>query len=374
MRFVALALATLALAAVPLAQETAEDPDLEQDAAVTFGGLVQTQFSTSNAAGADDTELSLRRVRLSANARLTPVLSARIQAELANAAVGGAAELNEAYALAQLTPAVGVLVGKGGRPFGIVDATAAANLTPIERGARFRGADAVAQYRVLEALAYAGRSVGVQVLGEGELAGVGVAYAAGYFAGATGEEGGDADIQQLAARVQVSPLPRVKVAVAATSRAFARDDPPGLDAGTFGGATGADPVGETRRGAGFAVDAEYGETASDGLHLLAEVAVGTLDPFTDDRFRTAQAWGGYRVGLAGPLVAGVEPILRVSIADADGPLGASEGVLVTPGLNVYGPDGARLALNVDLFRPSNADADGERETLVAFRAQVQIAF
>ena len=352
----------LVLAVSASAQETAESPDLDDSGPeITFGGLVQTQLNTSDRDGADATNLALRRVRLSANARVSPLVSGRIQAELANAALGGSAELNEAYVLFEVDPRLGVLVGKGGRPFGVIDATAAANLTPIERGARFRGAEAVELYRTLEVLAYAGRSVGVQVLGE-----VGpVAYAAGYFSGSTGEEGDDADIRQLAARVQVEAA-GLRLGLAATNRAFARDDPPGLG---DGGAAGADPAGERRRGSGVSVDVGVGEYGRPGLHGLVEVAYGELDPFRDRRFVAAQGWLAYRLPTAGPLVA-VEPLFRVSAADADGPLGADQGVLLTPGLNLYAARNAKLALNLDVFVP---DADGA-DTLVAFRSQVQIAF
>lgn len=345
------------------AQEVAEDPNVGEGPTVTMGGLVQTQFNTSDRRGADRTELLLRRVRLSANARVSPLVSGRIQTELAGAAEGGSAELNEAYVLFELAPALGVLVGKGGRPFGIIDATTAQNLVPIERGARFRGAQAVELYRALEALAYAGRSVGVQVLGEA----AGLTYAAGYFSGATGEEGTDADIRQLAARVQAEPVRGVLVGAAATSRAFARDAPPGLDGDE---ATGADPSGEARRGAGYALDVQVGRYGRPGLHVLAEVVTGTLDPFRDHGFRGVQAWLAYRAPVAGGLLEAVEPMLRASSADLDGPLGASGGTLVTPGLNLYAAGDTRLALNADVFLPSEGDAG----TLFAFRAQVQIAF
>ena len=374
--FRVVALAALVLAHPALAQEVAEDPDIgaegEDTRALTFGGLVQTQFNTSSADGADDdTDLSLRRVRLSANARVSDLVSGRLQAELANAAVGGAAELNEAYALFQFDPAVGVLVGKGGRPFGIIDATTAASLVPIERGARFRGAEAVELYRTLEALAYAGRSVGVQVLGE--LGGpLGLVYAAGYFRGATGEEGTDADIRQVAARVQLSPVPLLKVGVAATSRAFARDDPPGLRPG--GDGLGGDPAGDTRRGGGYAVDFEVGEYGRPGFHALGQVTGGTLDPFRDLDFLAAQGWVAYRLGNLGPstnnVLVAVEPLFRASVSDAEGPIGENDGVLLTPGLNLYAAENTRLALNLDVFLPS----DDAAETLVAFRGQVQIAF
>ena len=354
-------LALLVLAVPAVAQETAEDPDFEDGAPVEFGGLVQTQFNTSDRDAADPTNLALRRVRLSANARVSPLVSGRIQAELANAAVGGSAELNEAYVLFSVAPSVGVLVGKGGRPFGVIDATAAANLTPIERGARFRGAETVELYRTMEALAYAGRSVGVQVLGERGP----IAYAAGYFSGSTGEEGNDADIRQVAGRVQLEAA-GLRLGLAATNRAFARDDPPGLGPD---GAAGADPSGETQRGSGVSFDVGVGEYGQPGLHGLVEVSYGTIDPFRDSDFVAAQGWLAYRLPTGGPVVA-LEPLFRASVADVDGPLGESQGLLLTPGVNVYAAQNTKLALNLDVFVP---DADGA-STLVAFRSQVQIEF
>ena len=374
-----LTLLLLVFAASAAAQETAESPEATGDGGVSVGGLVQTQFNTSSESD-DDTRLFLRRVRLSANARLTDRVSGRIQAELAGAAVGTSAELNEAYALFEATPAVGVLVGKGGRPFGAVDATTAARLIPIERGARFRGATAVEQYRLAEALAYAGRSVGVQVLGDTRVAGVGLAYAAGYFSGSADEDASrDADIRQFAARVQVEPVAGVRLGAAATSRAFAADSTVGLAGGEFGQATGADPAGETRRGASYSLDAGIGTFGEPGLQVLGEVVFGTLNPFTGDRYHSGQLWLAYRLGgfseATGGRLAAVEPIVRVSYADPDGPLRADAGTLVTPGLNLYLARSTRLALNADVFLPSNADAQtGRRDALVAFRSQVQIAF
>ena len=54
-------------------------------------------------------------------------------------------------------------------------------------------------------------------------------------------------------------------------------------------------------------------------------------------------------------------------------LGASEGTLVTPSLNLYAVQNTRLALNLDAFLPAQADG-GRDDTHVAFRSQVQIAF
>ena len=363
-------LAGCLLAAPLAAQETVETAEPEaQDDRLTLTGLVQTQFNTTSAAGADDTELLLRRVRLGASVEVAPRVTGRVDAELAPAAVGGSAEINEAYAQVELHPALLVLAGKGGRPFGIVDATSASALTPIERGASFRGAQAAEQYRTLEALAYAGRSVGVQLQGDVPGLPVGLAYAAGYFSGAAGEEGADADIRQLAARVAVRPVSGVSIGLAATSRAFGADQAAGFDGD--GEVTGADPTGETRRGAGYAIDVELGENGRPGPRLLAEFAGGTLDPFAGDRFVSAQGWAAWRVPVGAPLVDAVEPLVRASWSDNDGALGAIDGTLLTPGANVYLAERTRLMLNLDVFLPSG-DAGGD--ALVAGRAQVQVSF
>lgn len=376
LRFYVCALCLFVLAPLASAQETAETPDLDKEQQnLTFGGLVETQFSTTSVGGEQTTELNLRRVRLGANARINDFVSGRIQAEFANAAVGGSAELNEAYALFTFAPSFQVLAGKGGRPFGIVDATTAAALIPIERGARIRGARTLGQYRVLEELAYSGRSVGAQVLGEAEVGGVGLAYAGGYFRGALGEEGGDADIHQLAARVQVSPLPWLKVAGAVTSRVFAREDPVGAGSGTdpFPAATGADVGDETQRGGGYAADFEIGDFGRPGIIVLGEYAGGTVNPYAGHDFKSAQGWVAYHVaglgGATGGYLVAVEPLVRVSWSEVEGPLGRFDGVLLTPGLNFYAAQKTRLALNLDLFFP-----EGGGDTVSSFKAQVQIAF
>jgi hypothetical protein len=371
-----LLLLVLPLVPLPvLAQETAESPDLERDERVSLGGLVQTQFNTSSVDDVRQTEMRLRRVRLSADTRLNEFVSGRIQAELANAAVGGSAQLNEAYALFTFAPAFQILAGKGGRPFGIVDATSSSALIPIERGARFRGARTLGQYRVLEELAYAGRSVGAQVLGEAELGGVRLVYAGGYFRGATGEEGTDADIQQFAARVQASPVPWAKIAVAATSRVFAREDPVGSDASPepFPDAAGADVVGEARRGAGYAVDFELGRDGEPGPTVLGVFAVGTVDPFRDQSFVSLQGWAAYRVGgldsVTGNNLLAVQPLVRASWSDVEGLLDAFDGLFLTSGVNFYAASRTKLALNLDLFFPEDGSA-----MLSSFKVQVQIAF
>jgi hypothetical protein len=352
------------------AQEVAEDPEFDEDQEqIAFGGLIQTQFRTTSETNEEvaATELFLRRVRLSANARANDFVSGRIQAEFAGAAVGAAAEVNEAYLLLSFHPAFEVLAGKGGRPFGLVDANSAASLIPVERGARF--GDAVAtlgQYRILEELAYAGRSVGVQVLGETEALPLGVTYAVGYFSGALGEEGPPADIEQFAGRVQVEPVAGALLGVAYTNREF-----------------GDDGTGESERGGGYALDLQLGTYGEPGPKLLAQYTFGTFDPFAGIDFRSVQVWGAWRFAVAGrPYLEAVEPLFRVSWGDLDGDgpgsdgLDGADGMLLTPGLNLYAGSNSRLMLNLDVFLFEDAfeSEAGSMRTPTSFKAQFQLAF
>lgn len=355
-----LVFAVLALSALSAqAQEPGAGPaEGASGSRLTFGGLVQTQFKTTTESGAEgtSTELIMRRVRLGVDARINSFVSGRIQPEFAGAAGGGGVSVNEAYLRLDFHPAFAVVAGKAGRPYGRVDAAAASALVPIERGARF-GEDAttLGQYRLLEELAYAGRSVGVHAEGTTAALPARLSYTVGYFSGTLGEEGPPADIDQVAGRVQADVLPGASVGLAYTSRAF-----------------GDEATGASRRGAGYAMDVQYGTHGEPGPKLLAEYAFGTFDPFADVGFRSFQGWAAWRFALgSGPFVEAVEPLFRVSWGDLDGgPSAAFDGVLLTPGVNVYAGGNSRLMLNLDVF----LFEDDARGAATSFKAQAQVAF
>jgi hypothetical protein len=264
--------------------------------------------------------------------------------------------VNEAYLLLSFHPAFEVLAGKGGRPFGLVDANSAASLIPVERGARFGpAATTLGQYAILEELAYVGRSVGIQVLGETDVLPIPATYAAGYFSGTEGEDGPPADIEQLAARLQVEPFAGAIVGVAYTSRVF-----------------GDEATGESERGDGLALDLQVGTYGEPGPKLLAQYVVGTFDPFAETGFRSVHGWAAWRFAIAGrPYLEGVEPIFRVSWGDLDeGRLDRRDGVLLTPGFNLYAARNTRLMLNLDVF----LFEDGDLDPATSFKAQFQLTF
>lgn len=350
---------------------------------VSFDGLVQTQFNTSSLDRAlavgdpdpgsgntpdvdgprvNDTELLLRRVRLGATARIGEWIIGRIQPEFSTSTI----ELNEAYLLLQLNPGLEFLAGKGGRPFGLIDATVAPRLIPIERGARIRGIQPLELYGILEELAYAGRSVGVQILGAPEGAPLDLSYSFGYFNGALAESGGEADIEQLAGRVTVRPLEQVQIGGAITSRLFTCENSDDTAGCTGGGAD---------RGASYLIDAQYGESGRAGLYLLGELATGVFDPFTNLRFRGGQLWLAYRTPPVSDRLTGIQPLFRVSYGDLDdqpsSPTeqpGVATGTLFTPGINVYLGGLNRVMFNYDLWSPDGADTEG------SFEVQFQLGF
>ncbi|HEV2130686.1 MAG TPA: hypothetical protein VGR27_06265, partial [Longimicrobiaceae bacterium] len=124
-----------------------------------------------------------------------------------------------------------------------------------------------------------------------------------------------------------------------------------------------------RSGQAWEVDVEYGSFAP-GLHLVAEVASGDVDPFQRSRFHAAQGWIGYRTRAAPGEVAHLEPTFRASYAE----LGAyairgTGGTLLTPGINLYLTPLNRLMLNYDLWLPQG---DARRES--SLKMMFQLAF
>lgn len=344
------------LGAAPRAAAQAPDASaarLLRELRLDVGGLLQTQLNTTSAEVDEPVELLLRRARFRVEAQPRAWMTLVLQPDFGAEGV----ELNEGYIDVAFAPALQLRAGKAGRPFGVMDATSATQLLPIERGARIRGRRTLELYGLLGEVAYAGRSVGVQLRGAPERAPLGLTYAAGYFAAAPSEEGADAFIRQLAGRVTIDPAPRLQIGVALSSRAF-RGDTAG------GGAANA----EARRGSAFAIDARYGAFDEPGVHAVAEWSAGVVDPFTGDRYRGGQLWTAVRSRPVSEVIAGVEPMLRLGFGRVDGERAVDGGVLLTPGLNVYFGGGNRVMANYDVWLPERG------KTASSFKLQLQAAF
>lgn len=349
----------LALAALPLggapaaAQEEPSGPRLRGNfLELSFGGRVQTQLATTTVDGEPPSEIFLRRVRLEATVRVNELVSGKIAPDFARDRVS----VKDAYLRLDLHPAVGLLAGRAFKPFGLLEQTSSTRILPIERGASIPGLGALDEYEIVNELQYSDRDVGVQLLGSPEGAPLGLSYAAGVFRGPLqGSVGGESSYQ-FAARATVEPLPELRLGLGWSTRDFARD-------------AGGEAL-ELRRGNAFEVDAEYG-AFDPGLHLLAEVALGDFDPFTDTRFAGAHAWLGWRSQPVGA-ISGIEPILRLSYGSVDDTQTTPDagGLLLTPGINLHLGGLNRLQLNYDLWSPNADGADREG----SLKAQFQLAF
>ena len=339
------------------AQDAPAGPRFRVNAAeIEVSGRVQTQFNTSSVDTVAESELILRRVRFGAKVRVNDHVSGKIQAEFA----GDRARIADAFLQLTLDPAFQVLAGRDQRPFGIVTRTSSAIMPVIERGARIRGITPLEEHNVVEGLGYADRDVGLQVVGAPEGAPLGLAYAFGYFAGPLpARTGQDADNPgQWVGQVSVSPLRPVRVGFSGSTRHF-RD----LETGA---------ITSLRRGTAWAVHTEVG-SFSPGVHFLGEIAWGDFNPVTGTEFLGAQGWLAYRTGPLGPVITNLEPVARVSLGELDGAIAdalrAREGMLVTPGLNLYFGPLNRVMLNYDFWIP-----DSEGDVQSSFKAMFQLAF
>ncbi|HEY0036849.1 MAG TPA: porin [Longimicrobium sp.] len=348
----AIALA-LAFVAAPAAAQgfTIAGPDSSR---LTFGGRVQTQFTTTSADQVPGGEVALRRVRLEATVQASPLVSGRISTEFA----GSRVSFRDAYVRLALDPAFVILAGQTYRPFSGISMYSSAKSLPIERGVRIRGvSDAFDHYNLLVDRGYADRDVGIQLRGEPAWAPLGLSYAVGWFNGPARTEFPKQNTGQVVARVGVQPVRNVRAAVSYATRDF----------GTVG-----DEL-LMGRGDAWEADVEIGSERG-GPHLIAEVAAGDFDPFRDARFFGAQVWAGYRAGRVSQAIAGVEPVLRVSYGDTglevpgDQELEEMGGILVTPGINLWLGGLNRLSINYDVWTPERAEAEK------SFKVQFQLVF
>jgi hypothetical protein len=322
-------------------------------AELIIGGRVQTQFNTTTADDQPPTDLLLRRVFFEAAAKVNDFVGGKVQVDVA----GNRIQLKDAFARLSFDPAFQIVAGNQHRPFSLLSLTSDARMAPIERAVSIRGIPAVEETRLLESLGYVERDIGIVALGRAVNAPVGVDYTLGVFRGPLQGKVGPQDSYQYTARLSVQPAAWARMGGAWSARDFADPASPDL----------AKP--ELRKGNAFVADLDLGRFER-GPHLMAEVSHADVDPFRDATFTGAQAWLSYRTQPLGRAVSGIEPIFRVSTAKIDGPrpLGAADGTLLTPGVNIYFGGLNRLMLDYDVWRSREAENAG------SFKAMLQVVF
>lgn len=349
LRRTALVVAGLSFAVA--AQTQAQAPQVT----VSVGGRAQFQYSTTSI-GAEElgeeapasSTFETRRIRLRLDLEVGDWITARIQPDFAQ----GDLRLADAYVDFALSDYFGFRVGQFKRPFSLLELTSSTVFPTIERGVRIAGLDGYLggvpgeHYEVLGESGYVGRDLGASLRGGTER----FDWELGVFNGEGVDERDVNGDKTFATRVTVAPAAEVPLRVGAGA---VRRDTPDED------------------GWAYEADAEWGAFRRPGLHLLAEAAFGDdLTGIADARFTGVQGILSWFEPLSGRRFDGVELVGRASWADPNDDLDEDDGVLLTPGLNLYVFGRNRIMVNWDVYLPA-ADA---LETQNAFRAQAQVYF
>jgi hypothetical protein len=340
----------------------------------TLGGRLHYQWNSTSvdesdvAAGAQIARSTFeqRRVRMSVDVHISDWIRGRIEPEFAM----GRLAVRQAWMAFELDSALVVRAGQVKKPFGGVMLASSATLPVIERGVRIRGlvaalaaADAAVHsnvrgelltgeaFTLLDAQRYSGYDMGLTL--EGRRGTIG--WTAGVYNGAGADVRNENDGMSSAARVTWTAPASIPLVVGA---AWSRREL------NWPAATSA----EQRAGNAFGVDAELGGFRQ-GVWMIGEVAAGE-NLASGARFTAAHLVAAWFRGTGGVRVEGWEPVARVSWGDPDRTVSGDEGVLLTPGVNLYFVGRNRLMLNWDVYVPA-----GEQfATQQALRAQVNLQF
>ncbi len=354
-----------------------------------LGGRIQAQYSTTNV---DEAELiergrrpsapipssmfETRRIRLQTDLDYGDMITAKFELEFGMARL----QVRETYINLRLDPKLQLRFGQWKKPFSQMQLTSSSRWLVIERGVRIRGLnealladdqDSVLtvfrgnvvpgeEHDILERFGYLAYDLGAALHG--------TIGAFGYQVGLFNGEGTDATDQtngkSLAARatyrlMQSTPL---TIGAGVSTREIRLTNNPRI---------------ETANGTAFEVDLELGDFRRKGLHLQFEATTGTNLGATlgaavdeDATFKAAQLVTAWFQPVTGKKFEGWELAGRLSWGDPIGGLDGDEGLLVTPGFNIYFVGRNRLMINWDVYMPRGDTF----ENLHALRAQAQVFF
>jgi hypothetical protein len=327
-----------------------------------LSGRLQVQFNTTSvdSAGGDavpESEILIRRARLTFDVVLNDLISARIEPDYGT---GSSFSLRDAYVRLTFDPAIRATVGQFKRPFDLFELTSSTQILVVERAGGIRGVDgcgpigAVCSFSALtEDLEYSDRDLGLML--DGILPGDRFRYAVAVTNGAglnTRETTGN---KQFTARMSMVPARDVVVSVNAGRKDYVHP------------VSGAD-----RFTTGWGADVEIGNYAA-GPHVQAGVAgggnwtIGTTD--TDvASFLTGQVIATYQATLGHRYVRGIEPVARLSWGDPDTDADDDAGWLVTPGVILHFGGRNMWQNNLDLWMPQAGSDE------ISFKSQMFFFF
>ncbi len=353
---------------------------------IEFGGRVQLQAGTSTCSDystdgdpssvcANDVpavDMFIRRVRLSMDIEVNEWISARIQPEFGK--INGF-RLADAYGRLNLAPEAEtgharITLGHFKRPFDLFALTSSTQILTIERAVLIRGLPATSYGAITVLNRHADRDVGVMV--DGGTKGDRFHYWLGAFNGGLSFENADDNGgKQIVGRAQykltAGPQPvKVGVAGSLTSMPFERAN---------------ESLAGKEHGA-WEIFAEMGDFGG-GAHLMTALVGGknsfqnklgdTPDLEADDEFAdliTWQAVGSWKFDVDNFWVEGIEPLLRVTMADPNKSLDSDTVWGFTPGVQIFFDRRNKISLNWDFVSFS----DGDRRSENSFKVRYQFHF
>lgn len=351
----------LFLAAILIAAPTALAAQLQLPNGVTgtLSGRLQMQFNTTSVDSLDgvrlpESEMRIRRARLTLDVTFNDLLSARIEPDYGSSGFS----LKDAYIRLSFSPAFRATLGQFKRPFDLFELTSSTRILVVERAGTIRGVDTCggiesvcALSAFTEELGYSDRDVGVLLDGA---AGGGVFHYAAALTNGEGQNKRESNSnKQYTGRVSVEPVTDVVVSANASVKDYAH---PTTGAQEFATA--------------FGGDVEIGNFTR-GLHVQAGVVAGDnwavptgLESVAS--FVSGQAIVTYKAPLTHKYVTGIEPVGRASWGDPNTDAADDDGWLFTPGVILHFGGRNMLYLNLDVWVPSTGTNEYSFKTQMNF--------
>ncbi|HYO47122.1 MAG TPA: porin [Gemmatimonadota bacterium] len=354
------------------AQEEEPAVSVAEGASIKLEVLAQPQVSTSSVDSVLETDLEVRRARLTAEGQAGERWSGRIQMDFEPER----ARFRDAYLDGRVSDGLSLRAGQFKVPFNGIELESGKRLIAIERAARIRGTSGTGTSTsgMLAATAMSARNRGVMALArwaEGR-----ARLQAGAWLGA-GERGEANDGKELAARLEFEPwagenerAPLV-LALAVVTNGYLGSPRDTLAVAQGDTTVIADAIYATA----FEGWVELGKYAAPGLHVAGNVIAGDnpLAPRIEGgdvefaSFLGVQVWGEYVFKGPGALT-GIGLGGRVDRFDPDTDADENAFVLWTPLVNLYFGKAFKLQANVDLLSPQSDER--EKESAVKVQAQL----
>ena len=334
------------------------------EVALILAGKTTTGFPSST--------FELRRVRFGAEVTFNEWIFGKFESDLAM----GRIQMREMYINLGFTQGFQLRVGQFKRQFSLIELTSETVLPVIERGVRIRGlpeslflADSLAggppvltvfranpvageEFEILTQFGHVSYDLGAAIRGKlGQFT-----YDLGAFNGEGSDRLDSNDAKSFAGRLTFTLKTELPVTLGTAlsyreTRTILR------------------PVPENRDAAAYSVDLDIGAFRRPGIRLLGEVAIGD-NLAVDDDFFGAQGIASYFIPIKESRVEGLEIAGRVSYGDPRKDVDEDEGMLLTPGFNVYFLGRNRLMINWDIYQTKGDRLPNEN----ALRMQAQLYY